>query len=76
MRLPLLSVMMLATCFSSGPPKEFNARSAIVSAFAQDPAVDPKAEYEKRKKEAEGSVALLHRLSGERHSALSLSNQP
>ena len=62
MRLPLLSVMMLATCFSSGPPKEFNARSAIVSAFAQDPAVDPKAEYEKRKKEAEGSVEKLWKL--------------
>lgn len=62
MQVQILSFLMVAMSFTSGAATELDPQTVGAAAPAQDPAVDPKAEYEKRKKEAEGSVEKLWKL--------------
>jgi hypothetical protein len=53
---------MVATLFLGGTSAEARVTTRATFVEPQDPAADPKAEYEKRKKDAEGSVDKLWKL--------------
>src|SRR5690349_4515038 len=62
MHAQILPLVMVATILQLPALAEPAARNELEPACAQDPAANPKAEYEKRKKEAEGSVEKLWKL--------------